>query len=151
MKIFLYAAPAIALLSASPVLAQPPGGGPGGPRPGMGMPEHRTEVQQLVQDRFGAADANHDGFVSRDEMGGPGMRGGDNRFDRLDADKDGKLSVEELTRPALARFDRIDANHDGTIGPEEREAARAAMRARMQSRGADGPPPPPGDEPAPPR
>jgi hypothetical protein len=150
MKTLLFAGAAVAALASGPAFAQPPQGGPGG---GMRMPQNRAEVQQMIQQRFSEADANHDGFVTREEMGaGPGGSGagrGGNRFDRIDANHDGKLSLDELSNPMLARFDRVDANHDGTISPEERETARAAMRARMQERsmGGEAPPMPGGDEP----
>ena len=143
MKFFLFAGAAFAML-AMPAYAQPPQGGPGG----MRMPQNRAEIQQMIQDRFAAADADRDGFVSPAELGGPGAgqggRGG-NRFARIDANKDGKLSLGELSGQMLARFDRIDADRDGTISDKEREAFRAAARARREARG--GPPmPPPGED-----
>jgi len=170
MKIRLIAGAAFAVLAATPVLAQPPAGGagapavPGGPGGMMRGPQTRAEVQQMVQDRFARADANHDGFVTREELDaamaaegrgaggrGPGRGGRGNMFDRADANHDGKLTADELAAPFLARFDRVDANHDGTISPEEREAAMAAMRARWQERrgGGDeaGPPPQDGGQP----
>lgn len=55
-------------------------------------------------------------------------------FGHADADKDGKVSLAEATAPALQRFDRVDANKDGTITPEERKAARDAMRAQWKQR-----------------
>jgi hypothetical protein len=143
MKIFLFAGAAFATLSGAPAFAQPPEGAPRSPGgPGMRMPQNRAEVQQMIQERFGASDANGDGG-----QGGPGGRGGGgNRFDRLDANRDGKLTLEELSVAFLARFDRIDANKDGTISDQERQTAFAAMRARREARGDDGPPPA-GDEP----
>ena len=159
MKILLCAGVALAAMTAAPAFAQPPQGGPGGPGGGMRMPQTRAEVQQMIQERFAAADANHDGVVTEQELqgtmspsatgqgGARGRRGG-NMFERADSNHDGKLTVEELSAQFLTRFDRVDTNHDGTISPEEREAARAAMRARMQSRGDGGDAPPqPGEEP----
>lgn len=68
--------------------------------------------------------------------GGPdaGPDGGRDMFARADANRDGRLTLAEMTAPALARFDRIDANRDGTISREEMQAARRTMR--------DAPPPP---------
>src|SRR5262249_42065827 len=53
--------------------------------------------------------------------GGPQAAKGDPRafFDRLDANKDGKLSRDELPEQLRANFDRLDANTDGSISPEE--------------------------------
>jgi hypothetical protein len=163
MKTIFLAGAMLAAAAASPVFAQPPQDGQAGAtgRGGMRLPQSRAEVQQMIEQRFADADANHDGFVTQEEMqgaggpaGGQGGQGGRRAgmFERADANHDGKLSVEELSGPFLARFDRADANHDGTISPEEREAARAAMRARRQERQSgtddDGPPSPPqGEEP----
>jgi len=162
MKTIFLAGAALAAAAATPAFAQPPQDGPAGApgRGGMRMPESRAEVQQMVQERFAAADANHDGFVTEAEMQGPdggggqGGRGGrrGRMFERADANHDGKLSVEELSSPFLARFDQADTNHDGKLSPEEVEAGRAAMRARWQARQGggdnDGPPSPPqGEEP----
>jgi hypothetical protein len=173
MKSIFLAGAILAAAAATPAFAQPPEDGPADAqgqaraqapgRGGMRMPESRAEVEAMIKERFATADANHDGLVTREEMGdGPagaprGGEGGPARrgpmFDRLDANRDGKLSVEELSGPMLARFDRVDTDHDGKISPAEREAMRAAMRARWQERreggGDDGPPPPPpgGDEP----
>jgi Ca2+-binding EF-hand superfamily protein len=57
-----------------------------------------------------------------------GMRFGAKRFERMDANQDGRVSLAEATALRLQRFDRIDANKDGTITREERRAARQAGR-----------------------
>ena len=46
----------------------------------------------------------------------------------LDADKNGKLSGDEFKRRTLAIFDRLDANKDGTVTVEERKAVVTAGR-----------------------
>lgn len=59
--------------------------------------------------------------------GGPGMgamRG------KMDADGDKIVTREEFQAQALAMFDRADANKDGTVTPEERQAVRAAWKAK---------------------
>lgn len=52
-------------------------------------------------------------------------------FDRLDANRDGKLDrADRAAREAerrKARFDRIDTNHDGQVSYEEFTAMRAAF------------------------
>lgn len=62
-----------------------------------------------------------------------GMRGG---MMRLDADKDGAITLAEFEAGALERFNRHDTNKDGRITQEERAAAREAMKKRWQQRKA---------------
>ena len=51
-------------------------------------------------------------------------------FATADANKDGKVSLQEANAAAAAHFDKADANRDGTLTPEERRAAHKAMRAK---------------------
>lgn len=44
---------------------------------------------------------------------------------RLDANKDGKISLAENRIPATAQFDRADTNKDGSLSPAERQRAGA--------------------------
>lgn len=55
-------------------------------------------------------------------MGGPGMgvKFGARMFDRADADKDGKVTLAEATKAALAHFDTVDADKNGTVTAQER-------------------------------
>ena len=65
-----------------------------------------------------------------------------------DKNGDGVVSKDEWVaagRPA-ERFDIVDQNHDGKITVEELTAAMAAMRARQ---GGSAPPPAPAPQPAP--
>ncbi|MEI5686793.1 hypothetical protein [Sphingomonas kyungheensis] len=80
----------------------------------------------------------------------PGAGGG---MMRLDADHDGVITRAEMLAEADARFTAMDTNKDGTVTPDEREAARAAMRAqwRGRDRRAGDAPPPPRDGARPPR
>ena len=55
-------------------------------------------------------------------------------FASMDANKDGRITLAEAMAKPLAMFDKADTNHDGTISPEERQAARAAMRAEWQAK-----------------
>jgi Ca2+-binding EF-hand superfamily protein len=105
---------------------------------------------------FDRMDANHDGSISRSEYlayrarGPRGARGaaagpdGAARprraslgwgftgrwFDRVDADRDGRISLAEAQRAATVLFERLDTNHDGTLSPDERAAARQGFRLR---------------------
>jgi acetyl esterase/lipase len=47
---------------------------------------------------------------------------GGNPFDRFDANKDGKVTRDEVPERLRERFDSIDANKDGLITPEEQKA-----------------------------
>lgn len=118
---------------------------------------HRSQRQEARGERrsalFARLDANGDGMISRAEFDAPraargdraerradrmerrgdrrGMRGerlGVRLFERLDADRDGRVSLAEVTAARLQRFDRLDANKDGVVTREERQAARQARR-----------------------
>ncbi|MEO7820295.1 MAG: EF-hand domain-containing protein [Sphingomicrobium sp.] len=59
-------------------------------------------------------------------MGGMGMMMG-GMMKMADANKDGRVSLQEATAAALQRFDRADTNHDGRLTPDERRAAHQMM------------------------
>jgi Ca2+-binding EF-hand superfamily protein len=98
---------------------------------------------------FDRLDANKDGVISRQEFalhaqlreerrvvahGGPdgpgmpaikpmrdiGMRMHARMFETADANRDGRVSLQEMTHAALRHFDMTDVNHDGRITPDER-------------------------------
>ena len=48
---------------------------------------------------------------------------GDDKLDRLDADKDGKITAAEYTAGAKTSFDKLDANADGKVTAAEMDAA----------------------------
>jgi Ca2+-binding EF-hand superfamily protein len=85
------------------------GAGPGGAAPGA---------------RLQAMDKNGDGKVSRDEFTGPPAM-----FDRIDADKDGFITRDEVRKFAVAagggagqlgpRLREMDKNGDGKVSREE--------------------------------
>ncbi|MFL6721165.1 MAG: EF-hand domain-containing protein [Sphingomonas sp.] len=107
--------------------------------PGRAMPDRGAMFDRL--------DTNKDGTISRQEfvsaqpqiqerrvimmrdggepgkmrMHGMGMGGMHGRmFESADANRDGRVSLQEMTNAALQRFDSADANHDGKLTPEER-------------------------------
>ena len=58
-------------------------------------------------------------------MGAQRMRGfGGRMFTMADANKDGRLSLQEATALSLQHFDSADANRDGTVTREERRQMR---------------------------
>ncbi|MFL0585802.1 hypothetical protein [uncultured Sphingomonas sp.] len=98
----------------------------------------------------GAADTNRDGVVTRAEA----LAAADARFDRLDADKNGKLTAgehrgrrggaeaevtrEQFRERAGQRFDRMDANKDGRIDAAERQAMRDKWKGKRGGRHGGG-------------
>jgi len=107
-------------------------------------------------DRF---DLNKDGVITRDEFAqartnvserrvivmrdgdhgmnavrGKGMHRlgmGKRMFEMADANRDGRVSLQEMTDGALRHFDSADANHDGQLSPDERTQGRK-MRVQRQ-------------------
>jgi EF hand domain-containing protein len=64
-----------------------------------------------------------------------GMRGmrhmammGGRMFDMADANKDGRVSLQEAQTAALQHFDMADTNRDGQVTPDERRQMRRHMR-----------------------
>lgn len=122
-----------------------------------------AEIEAVAQAQLEAADANHDGILSVEELntaraqerfsaldkdqsggvsleefqaqpGGRGMRGG---MGGRDEDGDGNISVAELTSGAKRMFERADADQDGALTPEELQAARPQRRG-PGGQGAEG-------------
>lgn len=67
------------------------------------------------------------------ENKGPGER-----FQRTDADHDGYLSKEEMEEEHQARFNEFfnstDSDHDGKLSPDELKKGREAMREKMKEK-----------------
>jgi Ca2+-binding EF-hand superfamily protein len=57
-----------------------------------------------------------------------GMGFGGHLFEMADANRDGRVSLQEAETAALQHFDRADTNHDGKITPDERGQAHKIMR-----------------------
>lgn len=93
--------------------------------------ERRARMLERRQLREAALDTNKDGILTPEERLKPMMV-------RLDADGDGKLTVEELANAQRrGRFDNpsaIDTNGDGVISAEELDAAMTERRQRLRAR-----------------
>lgn len=106
---------------------------------------------------FDRLDANKDGSISREEFaqhreqrierrivkkdGAAAPRGehrgmrmhrfggmmGSHMFTMADANKDGRVTLQEATDAAVRHFDMADANRDGRITPDERQQMRHQM------------------------
>lgn len=76
-------------------------------------------------DRFKEADANNDGFITKEEMKAQQEKRLDDMFAKTDTDKDGKLSQEEMKKgreEMRKRWkERKEGGPDGAppVGPKE--------------------------------
>ncbi len=75
-------------------------------------------------------DKDGDGAIEADEYSKPHhMRFSGRRiFHRLDGDSDGRVTREESLKAWSGWFDRIDANKDGVVSGDELEAYREHKR-----------------------
>jgi Ca2+-binding EF-hand superfamily protein len=101
--------------------------------------KHRPAGSSLLA----RADSNKDGTLTRAEYeaaiasGKIKSRHGNMRgnalarlFEIADANKDGKVSLEEAQKAALEQFDSADVNHDGVLSPDERRQAIKSERSK---------------------
>lgn len=102
----------------------------------------RAELEAQRAARFSEADSNGDGMLSIAELQAQGSERAAKRaarmMDRLDANKDGQLTAEEMSQGrrggGLERmFDRVDTNEDGAITKAEFDAAGEKMRKNRKN------------------
>ena len=86
------------------------------------------------EQRVAQRDRNGDGRPDRRGFRRAGMHGlGGKMFTMADANKDGRVTLQEAQAAALQHFDTADANRDGQVTREERKQLHQRMRA--QNRG----------------
>ena len=85
------------------------------------------QIQARLDQEFKSLDTDGNGQLSPAEFrtgaGARMMQVPAVALQRLDGNKDGKVSPAEFSAVALAAFDRLDTNKDGTVSPEEKQAA----------------------------
>ncbi len=79
--------------------------------------------------RIAKHDRDGDGRRDRRARFMRGMHGlGGHMFEMADANRDGRVSLQEAQATALRHFDQADVNRDGQITPEEHRQMRERMR-----------------------
>ena len=92
--------------------------------------EHRVVIREK---REGAGAAGAMARMHRMRSGGMGMGGlGGHMFDMADANRDGRVTLQEATAAAYRHFDMADVNRDGQITPDERIQLRQRMRTERR-------------------
>lgn len=82
----------------------------------------RAEVAKMPDAVFARIDANHDGFLTPDELAQAHQGHGQKGFQRADTNGDGVISRDEALARSDKRFARLDTNGDGVITQEEMNA-----------------------------
>lgn len=86
------------------------------------------------EQRVAARDKDGDGRPDARRMhGGRGFGGfGGQMFEIADANRDGRVSLQEATGAALRHFDAADTNRDGQVSHEERRQMWQQMRGQRR-------------------
>jgi len=82
----------------------------------------RDEVASQVAKMFAHLDANHDGFITKDEMAAIHQR-----MTAMRGEREKRIGGRAMPNRA-AMFDRLDTNHDGSLSRQEYLAARPEIR-----------------------
>ena len=100
------------LTAATPLLAQPAAAPMAPTTVGMARTITRADLQSRIQTQFAKRDANRDGFLTAEEMT---RRGGGMKM---------RQGGKQAKRDPNVAFDRIDANRDGAVSRDEFARAR---------------------------
>lgn len=94
-----------------------------------------AEVLAAAETVFTHRDGNKDGVLDTADIrpgkghhGKGGERRAERMMDRLDTDKDGKLSQAEMLASATRAFERLDTDKNGEVTKAEADAGREAFR-----------------------
>jgi Ca2+-binding EF-hand superfamily protein len=99
-----------------------------------------AEFRASREARFKVLDRNHDGVLTAADFPAGGRltarwgEGPQALLKMLDADGDGRVSLDEFVQGSMRLFDRADANHDGVVSQAEAQAARASIRDALMAR-----------------
>ncbi|MDI1326708.1 MAG: hypothetical protein PSV23_07890 [Brevundimonas sp.] len=126
----------LAVAGAAAAQTPPPG------MAGMGGPQTLEAMQARQDQMFDRLDVNTDGMITGNELavltqppmnqaGGPRMR---SMITRADADRNARISRDEMRNAAAALFASLDADHDGLVSPTERAAMMPAAAAPAPAR-----------------
>lgn len=89
--------------------------------------EMRIERRVELNDRKPGAHGAPEGMAPRMKMHRMGGMIGGHMFEMADANKDGRVSLQEATDSAVRHFDMADANRDGQVTPDERRQMHRQM------------------------
>ena len=96
-------------------------------------PHERRVVIREKRVGAGAPGATHEVHgMRRGGRGGMGMGLRGHMFDMADANRDGRVTLQEATAAAYRHFDMADANRDGQITADERMQMRQRMRTERR-------------------
>jgi Ca2+-binding EF-hand superfamily protein len=82
-----------------------------------------SEVPERMRDKLAAADTNHDGVLSAEELKAHAQAARQERFARMDKNQDGALSADEVGEKRWSHLQAADADHDGKVTQAELKQA----------------------------